>query len=53
MYVNLEMVHIGPGILVKIKPEWYDKDLTTTHFENNKFKSKKGDFKLKDGVKLK
>ena len=41
--------------LSKIKPEWYDKDLpTTTHFDNNKFKSKKvGDLKLKDGVKLK
>ena len=41
--------------LSKIKPDWYDKDLpTTTHFENNKFKSKKvGDLKLKDGVKLK
>ena len=41
--------------LNKVKPDWYDKDLpTTTHFENNKFKSKKvGDLKLKDGVKLK
>jgi len=41
--------------LSKVKPDWYNKDLpTTTHFENNKFKSKKvGDLKLKDGVKLK
>ena len=36
------------------EPVWYNKDLpTTTHFENNDFKSKTiGDLKLKDGVKL-
>ena len=38
----------------KVEPVWYNKDLpTTTHFENNNFKSKTiGDLKLKDGVKL-
>ena len=38
----------------KVEPVWYEKDLpTTTHFENNDFKSKTiGDLKLKDGVKL-
>ena len=40
--------------LNKVEPVWYEKDLpTTTHFENNNFKSKTiGDLKLKDGVKL-
>ena len=40
--------------LNKVEPVWYNKDLpTTTHFENNNFKSKTiGDLKLKDGVKL-
>ena len=40
--------------LNKVEPVWYNKDLpTTTHFENNDFKSKTiGDLKLKDGVKL-
>ena len=39
--------------LNKVEPVWYNKDLpTTTHFENNNFKSKTiGDLKLKDGVK--
>ena len=36
--------------LNKVEPVWYNKDLpTTTHFENNDFKSKTiGDLKLKD-----
>ena len=40
--------------LNKVEPVWYNKDLpTTTHFENNNFKSKTiGDLKLKDGVRL-
>ncbi len=53
-FVDLEMDLTGPGILNKVEPVWYEKDLpTTTHFENNNFKSKTiGDLKLKDGVKL-
>ena len=55
MYVRFRDGSYWAWNLNKVKPEWYDKDLpTTTHFENNNFKSKKvGDLKLKDGVKLK